>query len=323
MFQLLAIISLGERRKKRGSSVLPKIDNGRNRVPPRTRSGPGRLGRPQSNGSTSDVRPQERHQLVQFPASDGREKTVIDFQPGVKPITLELQHGNQKQSVSLPTNNLDKSKKYYVTFTINKPSGEQILPNKVTLQEPSKLVVEEPCKIFDRTHDISGLHLTPEKKTLQQPCKIFDRATEKSGGPVPQEKEAFDIFDRANTKLEYFDRTNEKMGIPLESQNGVGSIFDRANIKLGQPMQPENGSGNIFNRAKKSGQSLPPKNGNGNIFNRANDKSSYFDSVNEKLEFDRLVPSDDIPKSVLQNPCKFFDRVKEPPAPNSKFPAAT
>ena len=97
-----------ERRKKRGS-ILPKIDNGRNHLPraARTRSGPGRLGRP-------TVRHQETVHISQQ-----------DFQPGVTPLTLELQHGSHKQSVSLPTQDLDKSKKYYVTFTINKstPSG--------------------------------------------------------------------------------------------------------------------------------------------------------------------------------------------------------
>ena len=36
-----------------------------------------------------------------------------------------MQHGNQKHAVCLPTENLDKSKKYYVTFTINKSTNEQ------------------------------------------------------------------------------------------------------------------------------------------------------------------------------------------------------
>ena len=36
------------------------------------------------------------------------------------PLRLELQHGSHKQLVSLPTDTLDKSKKYFVTFTINK-----------------------------------------------------------------------------------------------------------------------------------------------------------------------------------------------------------
>ena len=35
------------------------------------------------------------------------------------PLTLELQHGSQRQAVQLPTDTLDRSKKYYVTFTIN------------------------------------------------------------------------------------------------------------------------------------------------------------------------------------------------------------
>ena len=35
------------------------------------------------------------------------------------PLTLELQHGSRRQAVRLPTDTLDGSKKYYVTFTIN------------------------------------------------------------------------------------------------------------------------------------------------------------------------------------------------------------
>lgn len=35
-----------------------------------------------------------------------------------KPVTLELIHGTEKQIISLPTDKLDKNKRYYVTFTI-------------------------------------------------------------------------------------------------------------------------------------------------------------------------------------------------------------
>lgn len=35
-----------------------------------------------------------------------------------KPVTLELIHGTEKQIISLPTEKLDKNKRYYVTFTI-------------------------------------------------------------------------------------------------------------------------------------------------------------------------------------------------------------
>lgn len=34
------------------------------------------------------------------------------------PVTLELSHGPDKQVISLPTEHLDKNKRYYVTFTI-------------------------------------------------------------------------------------------------------------------------------------------------------------------------------------------------------------
>lgn len=35
-----------------------------------------------------------------------------------KPVTLEVSHGKEKQVISLPTDRLDKNKRYYVTFTI-------------------------------------------------------------------------------------------------------------------------------------------------------------------------------------------------------------
>ena len=125
-FKIYTIFIKGGRRKKRGS-ILPKIDNGRNHLPTRTKSGPGRLGRPSTNGYQSDIRHQETLHISQE-----------DFRPGVTPLTLELQHGNQKQSVSLPTDNLDKAKKYYVTFTINKSNGnlgDHLLPQKDILQD--------------------------------------------------------------------------------------------------------------------------------------------------------------------------------------------
>ena len=80
-------------RPKTKSLVLPKIDNGRNH----------NLGKRRT-----------------------QSQTVQPYLPG-DPLTLELQHGQHKQSVQLPTESLDKSKKYYVTFTINqspKSGGE-------------------------------------------------------------------------------------------------------------------------------------------------------------------------------------------------------
>nr|CAD7577597.1 unnamed protein product [Timema californicum] len=40
-----------------------------------------------------------------------------------RPVTLELSHGADKQVISLPTEQLDKNKRYYVTFTIK--GGEE------------------------------------------------------------------------------------------------------------------------------------------------------------------------------------------------------
>lgn len=75
--------------KKTKNVILPKIDNGRNHL------------------VTSARR---------------REQNSQPYDPS-DPLTLELHHGMSRQSVHLPTDSLDKSKKYYVTFTINQSPG--------------------------------------------------------------------------------------------------------------------------------------------------------------------------------------------------------
>ncbi|KAJ9574723.1 hypothetical protein L9F63_008093, partial [Diploptera punctata] len=42
-----------------------------------------------------------------------------------RPVTLELSHGSDKQVISLPTERLDRNKRYYVTFTIKGGSKEE------------------------------------------------------------------------------------------------------------------------------------------------------------------------------------------------------
>lgn len=42
-----------------------------------------------------------------------------------KPVTLELIHGSEKQIISLPTEKLDKNKRYYVTFTIKDARNQE------------------------------------------------------------------------------------------------------------------------------------------------------------------------------------------------------
>jgi hypothetical protein len=43
-----------------------------------------------------------------------------------RPVTLELSHGADKQVISLPTERLDRNKRYYVTFTIKGgPNGSK------------------------------------------------------------------------------------------------------------------------------------------------------------------------------------------------------
>ena len=213
-----AIIGGRKNYKKKGS-ILPKIDNGR--LPARTSSGPGRLGRPPSNG----FHPNNRH-----------EETIHvserDFRPGVTPLTLELQHGNQKHAVCLPTENLDKSKKYYVTFTINKSTNEQNQNgNEVTnnnqhqtgitpagngigehnasamnrdatfvsdFQKSQEELSQNPLMIFNRMNvhkDTKNATLRDEKDEvlpdptiLKNPLKIFDRVRVENPPYKPDEK---------------------------------------------------------------------------------------------------------------------------------------
>jgi len=60
----------------------------------------------------------------------GRNSTAIprslSYVDPSRPVTLELSHGSEKQVISLPTERLDRNKRYYVTFTIKGgPSGSK------------------------------------------------------------------------------------------------------------------------------------------------------------------------------------------------------
>lgn len=41
-----------------------------------------------------------------------------------RPVTLELSHGGERQVIALPTERLDRTKRYYVTFTIKPGDGQ-------------------------------------------------------------------------------------------------------------------------------------------------------------------------------------------------------
>jgi hypothetical protein len=60
------------------------------------------------------------------------------------PLTLELQHAGQRHTVSLPTETLDKNKKYFVTFTINSSKKTSLTPLETPRQEtqPSVTAVQ-------------------------------------------------------------------------------------------------------------------------------------------------------------------------------------
>ena len=127
------------------------------------------MGRPPTNGYSQDCGHQETIHVSEQ-----------DFRPGITPLTLELQHGNQKHAVSLPTNNLDKSKKYYVTFTINKSAQneQQQMENTPTAAEPQQMMRDNATrsnKMDDKEIKVTKDNVPPETDVSQDPCRIFNR----------------------------------------------------------------------------------------------------------------------------------------------------
>lgn len=101
--------------------ILPKIDNGRNHEARAFKRGRSLGGVPLTGGHHSKQKIQTRS----------------TFDPSL-PLTLELKHGGQLHKVRLPTDTLDKSKKYFVTFTIDKAAtaAAGLAPNN-TIEESS------------------------------------------------------------------------------------------------------------------------------------------------------------------------------------------
>lgn len=65
-------------------------------------------------------------------------KSLKNVDPS-KPVTLELIHGSEKQIISLPTEKLDKNKRYYVTFTIKGAKNNQDKSSSESERDPSGL----------------------------------------------------------------------------------------------------------------------------------------------------------------------------------------
>ena len=212
----------GRRNYKKKGSILPKIDNGR--LPARTRSGPGRLGRPPSNG----YYPNHRH-----------EETIHvsekDFRPGVTPLTLELQHGNQKHAVCLPTDNLDKSKKYYVTFTINKSTNEATQNGNEPSKNDPNLVNSQPnINGYDKT-TINGNDGRNDKNLNREATFVSEKEKELSQNPLM-------IFNRMNvhkdtSKATLRDEKDEILPDPTVLKNPL-KIFDRVRVE-NPPYKPD------------------------------------------------------------------------------------
>ncbi len=95
--------------KRNRGLILPRIDTGRNDHVSLRRS--------RSSGPVAV--PAHGRGASAAPVS-----TTSGFDPKSGPLTLELQHGSSRQTVQLPTETLDRNKKYYVTFTINQVGNE-------------------------------------------------------------------------------------------------------------------------------------------------------------------------------------------------------
>ena len=221
--KLYHLIFVGGRKnyKKKGS-ILPKIDNGR--LPARTSSGPGRLGRPPSNG---------------YYPNQGHEETIHvsekDFRPGITPLTLELQHGNQKHAVCLPTDNLDKSKKYYVTFTINKSTNEQIQNgNEASSNNPNHANGKPTMNGYNESA-ANGNDDQNVKSLNRETTFVAEKEKELSQNPLM-------IFNRMNvhkdtSKATLRDEKDEVLPDPTILKNPL-KIFDRVRVE-NPPYKPE------------------------------------------------------------------------------------
>ncbi|XP_069186277.1 uncharacterized protein [Procambarus clarkii] len=71
-------------------------------------------------GGTLAGSPRPAHDTVQTWSKPGEPVGLRNYDPK-KPLTVELQHGLARQQIILPTETLDKNKKYHLTFSI-KPS---------------------------------------------------------------------------------------------------------------------------------------------------------------------------------------------------------
>ncbi|XP_068232631.1 uncharacterized protein [Palaemon carinicauda] len=81
-----------------------------------------------------------------------------------KPLTVELQHGQARQQITLPTEILDKSKKYHLTFTI-KPSS----PTKGSQSSEEGNQVVERSASAPETIDADTLPIEPRPEPHSAP----------------------------------------------------------------------------------------------------------------------------------------------------------
>jgi len=105
---------------KSKSVMLPKIENGRSQ--------------PQQLVTTIAQRAQPGG------LSEPLHSSQAPLDPKM-PLTLELQHAGQRHTVSLPTESLDKNKKYYVTFTINSSKKTTLSPIETPRQDTQQQVM--------------------------------------------------------------------------------------------------------------------------------------------------------------------------------------
>ncbi|KAG7161805.1 hypothetical protein Hamer_G007457, partial [Homarus americanus] len=97
-----------------------------------------------------------------------------------KPLTVELQHGQARQQIILPTDILDKNKKYHLTFSI-KPTTPVPAPSQSPTKEE---VVEEEAVVVPPERSASA----PE--TIEPETLIPEARQELHSAPAESRTEA-------------------------------------------------------------------------------------------------------------------------------------
>ena len=120
---------ISERGSRGRNVILPKIDNGRNHE--------------RNHHKLPRGIRKRHHHRGQYPAEHMAPITSRSTFDPATPLTLELKHGQQMHKVNLPTQSLDKSKKYYVTFTIDRANGFKDVIEESSFEDEAAVASDE------------------------------------------------------------------------------------------------------------------------------------------------------------------------------------